>query len=225
VKKVNKNKDISRVPVLIFCLLALSVGFIIFAISPFVKANYFLRSNQQITNGFSEATSPTPAPNKTIETVGIPTHVPSPQPTPIPREEMNPSLPEMTSEEVLNNVLGSPDWDCDGILNSEDNCIFVYNPNQKDGNKDGKGNACAPSKVDSSFLDSRCDMDGDGITNHKDNCPSICNPDQKFVDINENKVNDLCDSLSPNFVAEQSCSKRIKVKAPKRLKSKSSNKE
>lgn len=218
-KKVNKTRDISRAPVLIFCFLALCVGFIIFAISPFAKANYFLQPNQQITNGFSEATSPTPVPNKIVKTVASPTPVSSPQPVPY-------SDRERTSKEVINSTLGSPDWDCDGILNSEDNCIFVYNPNQKDGNKDGKGNACDPSKVDSSFLDSRCDMDGDGITNYKDNCPSVCNPNQKFVDINENKVNDICDSLSPNFVGERSCSKRVKVKAHKPLKPKvSTNKE
>jgi Thrombospondin type 3 repeat len=214
-KKVNKNKDISRVPVLIFCFLALSVGFIILAISPFAKDNLSLESNQQINTTISETPTPTPVPNKTVKTKVSPTSVCSPHPTPVSQEQINSPLRERTSKEVLNSILGSIDFDCDGICNSEDNCPVVYNPNQKDSNKNGIGNACEPSKVDSSFVDSRCDMDGDGISDSKDNCPSVCNSDQKFIDINENKVNDLCDSAMPNFIAEQSCSKRIKVKALK----------
>jgi hypothetical protein len=35
-----------------------------------------------------------------------------------------------------------PDIDGDGVLNSADNCAFTANPNQEDGDADGKGDAC-----------------------------------------------------------------------------------
>lgn len=144
-----------------------------------------------------------------------PTPMCSPQPTPLSEEEQNNPFREQTSEERLDGLGGTPDWDCDGICNRQDNCIFVYNPDQKDRNGDGKGDACDPKLVDSSFTDSRCDYDGDGIPDREDNCPGACNPDQKFVDVNENGVNDLCDSVLPNYVPGQPCAKRKKVKAPK----------
>ena len=34
------------------------------------------------------------------------------------------------------------DYDCDGIINSKDNCAYTYNPSQKDFDNDGKGNVC-----------------------------------------------------------------------------------
>jgi Thrombospondin type 3 repeat len=216
------NKPISRVPVLIFCFLALSVGFIIFAISPFAKDNLSLESNQQINTTISETPTPTPVPNKTIKTIVSPTPICSPQSTPVSEQRENP-LRDMNLEEYRDLSSGTTDFDCDGVLNSIDNCQSVYNPDQKDTNKDGRGNACDASKVDPSFVDSRCDMDGDGVSDLKDNCPGVCNTDQKFLDINENKVNDLCDPVMPNFVFKRSCSKRVKVKAPKQLKPKVSN--
>ena len=128
----------------------------------------------------------------------------------------------MDLEDFVNGGLGTTDFDCDGICNFKDNCMLAYNPNQKDSNGDGKGDVCDPKMVDPSFTDSRCDRDGDGIPDVKDNCPAACNPDQKFVDINANNVNDLCDPTLPNFVLEKPCVKRKKVKAPRRLRSKDS---
>jgi Thrombospondin type 3 repeat len=143
-------------------------------------------------------------------------------PTPSPTPVSSPVLPKCEKDEKkpngginIEDRFRASDFDCDGINDLKDNCFAVYNPNQKDRNKDGIGNACEPSKVGPSYIDSRCDDDGDGIPNIKDNCPIACNPDQKFVDINENTVNDLCDSAIPNIVFDQLCPKRIKVKPPK----------
>jgi hypothetical protein len=219
VKKVNKNKDISRVPVLIFCFLALSVGFIIFAISPFAKDNLSSKSNQQINTIISETPTPTPVPNKTGETIVSPT--PMCSPTPTPQSEAN--NPDQEPTLSYDGMLGSPDVDCDGVRNAVDNCVLAYNPRQKDKNKDGYGDACDPKTIDKSFTDLRCDIDGDGIPDGKDNCPAVCNPRQTFLDINENGVNDLCDSVLPDSVSRQSCAKRIKVKPPKLLRIKDSD--
>ena len=40
-----------------------------------------------------------------------------------------------------------PDDDKDGVVNSEDNCPQVYNPNQEDTDNDGLGDACDPPEV------------------------------------------------------------------------------
>ena len=36
-----------------------------------------------------------------------------------------------------------PDTDCDGIPDHLDNCPYVYNPDQRDSNRDGRGDACS----------------------------------------------------------------------------------
>jgi len=44
------------------------------------------------------------------------------------------------------DVIGFPDYDADGIKDSEDNCKFVWNPSQSDTDNDGLGNQCDPSE-------------------------------------------------------------------------------
>ena len=170
---------------------------------------------------FTDAiTRPSPTPPKSKpekpDFPPSPTHGCSPQPKPLSEAEKN-------DPDRRENVFGeSSDSDCDGICDIADNCPLVYNPDQKDSNKDGYGDACDPQLVDKSYVDLRCDTDGDGIPDNKDNCPWVCNPDQKFVDVNKNGVNDLCDNALPNAVTRQKpCPERIKVNAPKSLKSKS----
>ncbi len=50
--------------------------------------------------------------------------------------------PEIPSDIYLNTSLGSSDYDNDGILNANDNCVLVANPDQQDTNGDGVGDAC-----------------------------------------------------------------------------------
>ncbi len=70
------------------------------------------------------------------------------------------------------------DSDSDGVIDMRDNCSNTANPDQKDRNFDGRGDACT-------------DDDGDGITGLSDNCPTVVNPDQK--DLNANGIGDACE--------------------------------
>ncbi len=61
----------------------------------------------------------------------------------------------------------SDDVDCDGVVDSSDNCAQDPNPGQADSDRGGVGDAC-------------------------DNCPNVRNTDQ--LDSNSNKVGDACES-------------------------------
>ncbi len=91
------------------------------------------------------------------------------------------------------------DYDDDGILDHEDNCRFVGNPDQLDSDGDGIGDACdnCPEE-DSTGYDSNndgCidDTDGDGVKDDIDNCPRVPNPDQ--LDSDEDGIGDACNIL------------------------------
>ena len=70
------------------------------------------------------------------------------------------------------------DADDDGVLDSEDNCMFVKNPGQADWNNDGQGDACD-------------DSDGDGVKDSTDNCRQVANADQGDQDADG--VGNACD--------------------------------
>ncbi len=74
------------------------------------------------------------------------------------------------------------DRDDDGVLDAEDNCPFVANPDQADAENDGVGDACGE------------DYDADGVLDAEDNCPNAPNPDQ--ADADADGVGDVCEDSS-----------------------------
>jgi hypothetical protein len=86
-----------------------------------------------------------------------------------------------------------PDSDDDGILDGQDNCPLVSNPNQTDQDGDGKGDACdsvnnAPPPP--------ADQDGDGVPASRDNCKTVANASQ--TDTDRDGLGDACDPDDDN---------------------------
>lgn len=123
----------------------------------------------------------------------------------------------MTAENAR-NIAKSVDWDCDGVSNYNDNCDNTFNPDQRDANRNGNGDACekdpnntrkvagcslpsppapqvpdglvsTPEKVRS--IAQSTDVDCDGTSNYDDNCPYKSNPTQ--ADKNRNGIGDACE--------------------------------
>jgi len=71
------------------------------------------------------------------------------------------------------------DADSDGVWDGADNCPTVANPDQRDCDSDGTGDAC------------EIDVDSDDVPDDCDNCPSVPNPDQS--DCDHDGLGDACD--------------------------------
>jgi hypothetical protein len=75
---------------------------------------------------------------------------------------------------------GSGDEDDDGVVDGEDNCPCVDNPDQVDTDLDGEGDACCYGA-----------LDGDGVDDYEDNCPLAANANQH--DWDNDGIGDVCD--------------------------------
>lgn len=117
-----------------------------------------------------------------------------------------------------------PDGDGDGYSDSYDNCPQKPNPEQKDPDEDGKGNACDDDSDGDGVTDGKdnceltpnkdqrdkdgdgkgnvcdSDMDGDGHKNDFDNCPKVANPEQTISDADG--TGDACDDSDGDFVVD-----------------------
>lgn len=94
------------------------------------------------------------------------------------------------------------DADGDDVCQASDNCPSVANPDQRDRDDDGEGDACdaTPAWCD----DEGGDTDGDGWCDQVDNCPDQPNPSQ--YDGDHDEVGDACDSELPGDTPEPICS-------------------
>lgn len=82
------------------------------------------------------------------------------------------------------------DGDGDLVIDSIDNCIFVYNPTQADGDGDGVGDACDNCPTIANV--GQIDVDADGVGDVCDNCPNVYNPDQ--ADTDGDGIGDACEA-------------------------------
>lgn len=97
-------------------------------------------------------------------------------------------------------INNNADWDGDGILNQNDNCLFIENPDQLDSDyggvdpspsPDGWGDAC--DNCIGSPNENQMDIDGDHVGDICDNCPSTFNPNPQ-TDSDGDYVGDVCDN-------------------------------
>ena len=120
----------------------------------------------------------------------------------------------------FSTTAGVPDPDRDGLDDCADNCIQLYNPDQRDSDGDGFGDVCdnCPSvpnldqrDTDGDGFGDACDscpgpgptdLDGDGVCDPRDNCRTVPNPSQTDTDFDG--VGDACDPCvgSPNEDAD-----------------------
>ncbi len=94
------------------------------------------------------------------------------------------------------------DDDNDGVINTEDNCQYEYNPMQEDRDRDDYGDACdncdeafnpGQQNWDGDEMGDACDdSDGDMEMDAVDNCREIANPGQHDED--SDQVGDVCDN-------------------------------
>jgi hypothetical protein len=84
------------------------------------------------------------------------------------------------------------DYDGDGVVDVDDNCPVVYNPDQADYDDDHVGDVCDNcSEVPNPYQE---DVDGDGYGDVCDNCPTAYNPLQRDSDLDG--VGDACEVVT-----------------------------
>lgn len=117
-------------------------------------------------------------------------------------------------------IRDSEDFDSDGILNDDDNCVITDNTDQADNDDDGEGDECDADDDNDGVLDvdDNCqfmanadqadndgdglgdicddDDDNDGILDEDDNCQFVSNPGQE--DFDQDGIGDVCDDISVN---------------------------
>ncbi len=85
------------------------------------------------------------------------------------------------------------DDDNDGIMDDDDNCRIIANPDQADTDSDGLGDACDNCTTRANPL--QVDGDGDGFGDPCDNCPDVPNGQH---DADGDGLGDACDLIDPD---------------------------
>lgn len=91
------------------------------------------------------------------------------------------------------------DQDHDDICEADDNCPYIYNPDQVNDDGDSIGNAC--DNCSSLFNEDQLDEDFDAVGDLCDNCPKIPNTRQSDLDLDG--VGDVCDNCLTEANPEQ----------------------
>ena len=113
------------------------------------------------------------------------------KPEPVDMDVMPDVMPAPDMDEPVDMLIDMDpplDTDGDGVLDDDDNCPEVVNPNQLDADMDDIGDLCDDSDGDGVF-DYRDGGDGQSVP--YDNCIDIPNPDQ--LDSDWDGLGDLCD--------------------------------
>lgn len=87
---------------------------------------------------------------------------------------------------IIGTGVAAADADGDSVVDAADNCLAVANPDQRDSDADGAGDACD------------ADDDDDGVADGADNCPLAANPDQ--ADADGDGVGDACETQPARVV-------------------------